>query len=265
LGSFAAAAEELNVTAGAVSQHIRTLESWTGLPLFERRSQGVRLSTEGRRLLPKFTKAFDVMGTAIRDLRDVSPNRAMSIAALPSVAQLWLQPRLTLFRDAARDATLSVTVSETPPNLERELFDLSLFMRDPKESGIVISQDFLTPVCSPELKVQSLADLKQHRLLHDEVWAQDWPTWVQAAHAPIDRPEDGPRFSLYSMAVEEAKAGAGILIGHTAILDRDLASGALVQPFQMAVPAPYALVAEIADGPFAETIGAVVQSLRAET
>jgi len=265
LGSFSAAADELNVTAGAISQHIRTIEEWAGLPLFERRPQGVRLSTEGRRLLPKFTEAFDSMGLAIRSLRDLSPSRSMSIVALPSVAQLWLQPRLHLFRTAHPETTLSVTVSETPPNLERDLYDLSLFMRDPNEGGIVLAQDSLAPVCSPDLGVITSADIAKHRLLHDEVWGQDWANWVQATDMSVDHPEDGPRFSLYSMAVEEAKAGTGILIGHTALLDRELESGTLIQPFKTQVPCRDALVAEIADGPFADTINSVIQGLCATT
>ena len=44
LGGFAAAAEELCVTPGAISQHIKTLEDWAGAPLFLRRSHGVRLT-----------------------------------------------------------------------------------------------------------------------------------------------------------------------------------------------------------------------------
>ena len=40
MGGFARAAEELGVTPGAISQHISTLEGWTGTLLFERRSHG---------------------------------------------------------------------------------------------------------------------------------------------------------------------------------------------------------------------------------
>ena len=62
--SFVLAAEELNVTAGAISQHIKALEDWAGVPLFERQAKGVSLSTAGRSLLPQFKRAFD--GNAIK-------------------------------------------------------------------------------------------------------------------------------------------------------------------------------------------------------
>ncbi len=40
LGGFAAAAEELGVTAGAVTAHVKALEEALGAPLFERHAKG---------------------------------------------------------------------------------------------------------------------------------------------------------------------------------------------------------------------------------
>lgn len=42
--SFSLAAVELGMTATAVSQHVRNLEAWLGVPLFERHARGVRLT-----------------------------------------------------------------------------------------------------------------------------------------------------------------------------------------------------------------------------
>lgn len=262
LGGFAAAADELNVTPGAISQHIRSIEDWAGVPLFERRSQGVRLTAEGARLLPRFTDAFDALGMAVRDLRSLAPETTLTIAALPSVAQLWLQPRLGAFRAALPDVTFSITATETPPNLSREFFDLSLFMRpaDASDTALILTHDSLTPVCAPDL---AGTNLNQHPLLHDETWGQDWPIWAAATDADLPRPNHGPRYSLYSMAVEDAKAGAGILMGHTALLEKEIAAGTLIAPFGTAIPTPHALVAEIAPGPFAAPLRAVLLGLSA--
>ncbi|MFU1682628.1 LysR family transcriptional regulator [Phaeobacter piscinae] len=40
LNGFVAAAQELGVTPGAVSQQVKALEDWTGTPLFQRNPQG---------------------------------------------------------------------------------------------------------------------------------------------------------------------------------------------------------------------------------
>ena len=42
---------------------------------------------------------------------------------------------------------------------------------------------------------------------------------------------DGPAFSLYSMAVQAALDGAGVLMAHAALIEPHIASGALVAPF----------------------------------
>ena len=102
LGSFAAAAEELSVTAGAISQHIKQIEGWAGTALFARRAQGVTLTSAGRTLLAPLTLAFDNISDATSLLRTLSPKPTLNIATLPSIAQLWLQPRLAQVRAARR-------------------------------------------------------------------------------------------------------------------------------------------------------------------
>jgi LysR family glycine cleavage system transcriptional activator len=86
------------VTPGAVSQHIKSLEDWAGAPLFERRSQGVSLTPLGATVAEQFSSAFDAMGDAVRALRTGASQSTINIAALPSVAQLWLSPRLPAIR-----------------------------------------------------------------------------------------------------------------------------------------------------------------------
>ncbi|MDE2298942.1 MAG: LysR family transcriptional regulator, partial [Burkholderiales bacterium] len=50
LRSFSAAADELSVTHGAVSRHIRMLEVSLGWPLLQRTAQGAMPTPEGQRL-----------------------------------------------------------------------------------------------------------------------------------------------------------------------------------------------------------------------
>ena len=88
LGGFAQAADELCVTPGAISQHIKALEDWAEAPLFERRSQGVVPTEFGLSLAEPFATAFDSIGQAVRHLRSGAQQETIHIAALPSVAQL---------------------------------------------------------------------------------------------------------------------------------------------------------------------------------
>ena len=231
LGGFARAAAELCVTPGAVTQHVKALEAWAGASLFERQSQGVALTQLGESVLEDFTDAFDRMGLAVMKLKAAAAPHRIHIAALPSVAQLWLAPRLPGLRAALPGVSVSVTATETPPNLTREPFDLSLFIR--RSGGVEIEPDRLFPVCAPALarRLNAPADLAGVPCLSDTVWADDWPRWLAHACPEAKIAPRGPSFSLYAMALAEAVAGGGVLIGHAPLVRAELESGALVVPF----------------------------------
>ncbi|MGJ8544049.1 MAG: LysR family transcriptional regulator [Sulfitobacter sp.] len=251
LGGFAAAAEELAVTPGAVSQQVKALEQWVGAPLFERRSQGVSLTPLGAKARDGFTEAFDALGGALHGLRSDAGQGAVNIAALPCIAQLWLSPRLPAVRRGQLAPRISVTAIETAPNLMREIFDFSLFLDHPTgdPSERIMAQDEIFPVCAPKVaaRLSQPADLARETLIHDATWAEDWPQWL-ARHGVQGVSSDGPGFSLYSIAVDEACNGGGVMMAHGFLVQRHLASGALVAPFEGAVATGKALIARVPGG-----------------
>lgn len=252
LGSFTAAAEELSVTPGAIAQHIKTLEAWAQCDLFERRTRGVELTALGKTLLPAFTAAFDQLGQAVQALRTQSAPNTIRIATLPSLAQLWLSERLGRLRELAPDISVSVVALERPPNLAREPFDVTLFFKSgpfqPYEKPLF--QDRIFPVCAPSLAVRltSVTDLNKETLIHDSTWAGDWSEWLNQVPG-IDRTgQRGPAHSLFSVAVEEACHGAGVLMAHEALVQAKLATGELVAPFRKKITLDRHLVLTTAIG-----------------
>ena len=230
LGGFAAAAVELGVTPGAITAHVKALEADLGAALFERHAKGVRLTGLGARVLPEMSAAFDALGQAVQNLRAEAAPCVVHIATLPAIAQLWLSPRLPGLRAASPEISVSITALEGPPNLKRAAFDLCLFYADGPGRGIV--DDVIFPVCAPAMAAQlhTPADLMRVPCLSDAVWAGDWALWAKAAGIADFVPR-GPVFSLYALAVEEAAHGAGVLIGHEALVAGHLAQGRLVAPF----------------------------------
>jgi LysR family glycine cleavage system transcriptional activator len=234
--SFARAAEELGVTPAAVSHQVKALEDWLGAALFVRRAQGLGLTDLGRSTMPAFSAAFDALGRAVQDLRGAAPRAQVDIAALPAIAQLWLAPRLTGARAAFPRLSPSVHALETPPDLRRELFDFAIFyVRDapPGCRMIRLCDDAIFPACAPEVARGLVVpgDLATMPLLRDTTWTEDWACWLAAASSggfPVD---EGPAFSLYSMAVQAALDGTGVLMAHAALIGGHIASGALVAPF----------------------------------
>ncbi len=230
LGGFQAAAEELCVTPGAVAQHVRALEEYLQAELFTRHARGVALTPLGQGALARFTQAFDGLGEAVQHLR-AEAGGEVQIAALPAIAQLWLTPRLPALRKALPDLRLSVTALEGPPNLVRDPFDLALFFGG---DGLILTEDALMPVAAPGVGWDAPR-------LSDATWDEDWPRWLSSMEQNHTGPK-GAVHSLYALAVDEACAGAGILMGHRALIAPHLADGRLVALGKaLALPAPLVL------------------------
>jgi len=234
--SFARAAQELGVTPAAISHQVKALEQWLGARLFLRKAQGLDLTEIGRASLPGFARAFDALGAAVQDLRAEAPGARLNIATLPSLAQLWLTPRLPRLRKAFPQIKLSIHALETPPNFRREPFDFALFfVEGGTRSGrkIALLEDAIFPVCSPEMSrpLRTPADLRQLTWLHDTTWTNDWSIWLSGTGAGGVETQDPLFFSLYSVAVQAAIDGAGVLMAHESLVAEPLRSGALVAPF----------------------------------
>jgi LysR family glycine cleavage system transcriptional activator len=256
LQSFSAAAEELSVTPGAIAQHIKSLEAWAENDLFVRHSRGVALTPLGEELLPEFTAAFDQLGAAVQALRSKSAPHKIRIATLPSLAQLWLSEKLGRLRKIAPDIAVSVIAVESPPNLIRDHYDVAIFFKNgPLDYGETkLLQDQIFPVCTPDIaaRLMRISDLEQETLLHDSTWVGDWAHWLAQVPGAGRSGKRGPTHSLFSVALEEACNGAGVLMAHEALVASKLRSGALVAPFPNKVPLDRNLVMGVADR-FAKT------------
>ncbi|MEM7208159.1 MAG: LysR substrate-binding domain-containing protein [Pseudomonadota bacterium] len=246
LGGFSAAAHELCVTPAAVTQQVKSLESWVGQPLFERRAQGVELNALGQSALQELGAAFDQLGLAAQNLRTRASPFEVRIAALPSVAQLWLSPRLSDIRRNHPEIKISITAMESRPNLLRESFDLCLFFSTAPlpDNSTTICADELFPVCAPEMadRIRSPNDLASVPLLQDVTFIGDWRQWITGINPHLDLELSGPTFSHYSLAVEEAKNGAGVLFGRTSLIQDVLDQGLLVEPFDQRVELSQSLI-----------------------
>ncbi|KAB2898527.1 MAG: LysR family transcriptional regulator, partial [Burkholderiaceae bacterium] len=94
------AAQELNVTQTAVSQHIRNLEDRLGQPLFRRLPRGLALTDEGQALQPVLADAFARIAAALERFSDTRPREVLTVGAVGTFAVGWLLPRLRDFQAA---------------------------------------------------------------------------------------------------------------------------------------------------------------------
>lgn len=266
--SFVKAAQELNVTAGAVAQQVKQLEDWIGCPLFQRSAQGIKLTPESQKALPMLSAAFDQLSEAVTHLRHLSAPTEIVIAALPSVALLWLSPRLPRLSAAFPEYYFSVAALEQPPNFRREAYDVAVFYVGediPGVKRIGLGQDELFPVCAPSLLHAQQAlnkDWTDLRLLHDTVWRNHWSLWLNAAGLAHVNASKGAEFSLYSLALQAAIDGAGVLMGRGSLIGNALDTGKLVRVSELRVPAPNELSLLLPEqSPLRPDVGVMIECL----
>ncbi len=109
--SFTAAARELHVTPGAVSQQVRLLEEHVGSPLFERSRRTVSLTPAGMAILPEVQAGFECFYRAIEGNVRRHGVASLAISVAPSLASKWLLPRLGDF--SARFPEIELRISAT--------------------------------------------------------------------------------------------------------------------------------------------------------
>ncbi|TIT42768.1 MAG: LysR family transcriptional regulator, partial [Mesorhizobium sp.] len=97
LGSFTAAAQELDLTQGAVSRQIRLLEDQFGRRLFERDSRNVRLSTAGEIYAEAVRAALGQLRDAALGLMSNRHSGILNLAILPTFGTRWLMPLIPDF------------------------------------------------------------------------------------------------------------------------------------------------------------------------
>ena len=246
--SFTKAAAELNVTPGAISHQVKSLEELLGVPLFRRLTRALRLTEAGQAALPALSQGFDKLTQGVEQLRTHGESKVLTISVSPSLGAMWLVPRLENFRDRYPDIEIRIDGTDRLVDLARDNVDVALRYGPGGYKGVRIDRLFSpvnTPVCSPALLngVYPLGrpdDLRHHTLLHVE-WKEaeaSWRMWLLAAGLGDINPTPGPRFTMENMAVQAALDGQGVaLIGDILVAD-DLASGRLVRPFDPSFSTP---------------------------
>jgi LysR family transcriptional regulator, glycine cleavage system transcriptional activator len=249
--SFRDAADELGVTATAISHQIRLLEQTLGLRLFHRETRRVRLTAEGALLLPVLRDGFDAFAEVIDQIRDRHAAGILTISAPTAFVAKWLVPRLAGFRAAHPGCDLRLHASDSLIDFARDGVDVAIRYGPgpyPNLDTHRLVVDRVAPACSPRLAVRSESDLASHPLLHFE-WPDltdetpTWPVWLRKAGITDVDGGAGIRFSDEGHVIQAALAGQGIALLSVVLAADDLASGALVQPFGPVLDAhPYWIV-----------------------
>lgn len=247
--SFAKAAAELHVTAAAISQQVRALESMIGLTLFSRSGRSVRLTEAGERWLPEIRECLDNLYRAVEHAREHAVG-TLSITVAPSFASRWLMRRLYRFNDGNPDVTVRVIATPELIDLRSTDVDMAIRFGSGRYPGLEVEKilpEYLIPMCSPSLlkaggTFSGPDDLQGFTLIHDDsipVEGGAWRQWLGAAGPNAVDAKLGARFSLADLALQAAIDGQGIVLARWQLARSDVEAGRLVCPFETFVEAPY--------------------------
>ena len=245
--SLTRAAQELNVTPGAVSKQVKLLEEEIGRPVFVRLHRALALTPEGETVYRSLRDAFERVSATLRQVSQSSGLRTVSIGSTMAFAQLWLMPRLGDFWNAHQDIVIDHMISDRTQDLYRPDVDLRLRYGDgswPDEEASKLFGDRIIAVAGPGFaagcKVKSAKDLAELPLLSVEGVDWTWTTWadfLRETGAPHRR-LNVRRFNSYVIALQAARDGQGVALGWLSQVRPLLASGALVQLTAAEVTAP---------------------------
>jgi LysR family glycine cleavage system transcriptional activator len=238
LGSFARAADELNVTPAAISRLVRLLEERLGLALFERKPNGLALSPAGRSYQAGLTPIFDALADLTARVTTLA-SPGVTIGVGPTFAIRWLIPRLASFYKEHPDIEVRITTGGAAAPFAAD-WTCGCVLGDGHWPGLTAEPLFaadLTPVCAPSLAqgLNAPDDLRHANLLHVAHAEDDWPHWLQAAGVSGVSLR-GPRFEYYGQALQAALDGVGVAMGIRPYIDDDLAAGRLIAPFALSLP-----------------------------
>ncbi|TPI47646.1 transcriptional regulator GcvA [Mesorhizobium sp. B2-9-1] len=242
--NFSRAADELNLTHGAISRAVKHLEDQLGVQLFERATRSVRLTPVGEPYAVAVREALDQLALATQTATSRHSGSTLNVSTSDGFAGKWLVPRLYRFHRAHSDIDVRVSTTGRLTNFRGDGIDVAIRYGAGHYHGL--TSEFLTgeevfPVCSPKLlegpyPLKHPQDLKHHTLIRDG-YRIDWAAWLASAGVEGVDPNSGLTFDSATFAVESAVQGEGVVLGRTMLVSADLATGRLVRPFDHALKA----------------------------
>ena len=244
--SFRRAADELNVTAGAVSRQIKALEAELGAPLFDRTPGALTLTAAGELLRGVLSDAFGRVGEAVGRIR-MGQQPQVTVASTHGFAKCWLMPRMIDFWQRHPDICVNHLISDDGRDYRRAEVDLRIrygFGSWPGETALKLFDDLLYPVAAPGFARRhssaTAGDLARLPLLHVDWVDPDWTGWdelLRRGHV-VHSGLTGRRFGNFDVALQACKDGQGIAIGWHRMVEGLVAQGELVRFTDLSVAAP---------------------------
>ena len=235
--SFLEAGQELNVSPGAISRHVKILEGFLNSSLFLRRSNGVRLTSAGQTYLEKTEPVLTALSEVTRSFLAETEDQVLVISTLPIFAENWLGPHLAAFKKLHPRIRLRIDTHDGIdvtflPDTEA----IIVYTDRPPENlqATYLFGESLVPVCGPAIrKALSEKPVAQgnpvSNTLARHILARRLDHLGQGVRHDNDLQPSELSFALYNLVIQSAKSNMGIAIGHTAMIRQELENRELSQ------------------------------------
>lgn len=240
LGSLAAAAEEMGVTTGALSQRLRKAEEALGRPLFLRRPDGL-IPTDGlAALMPRLTHHMAGLDAATGALLGREGN-VLTLSVAPLLASRWLIWRLHRFTDAHPDIALRLDPVSRMVDLDAAGVDAGLRVARNPGAGVdalKLLDQRVFPVCSAALaaEIHDATDLFHHPVIRESDALAGWKEWLGAQGLSCQGLRPGPTYRDGAICLDAAMMGQGVFMAWEALAADAVVRGTVVAPLPQRVP-----------------------------
>lgn len=248
LCSMTAAADELSVTHGAISRHIKSLEEIFGIPLLLRGARSVQATPEGARLAAELTRAFDLIASSVEQLQP----GPLTLSCSATITMSWLIPRIGTFHQLHPEIEIRFNMNYDRIDFVRDEISVAIRnnMIEPPREVIIkdMIDEWVGPVCSPEYaaanRFKTATDLDRCNLMASKTRPGSWADWVRiSTHATDLRPQQS--YDHFYLLIQAAACSLGVAMVPKILVLDDLHSGKLVAPLGF-VTGPYKIVLWIA-------------------
>ncbi len=230
--NFGRAAEDLNLTQGAVAQQVRRLEADLGQQLFARKARGLELTEAGRTYAAQIRRAMKIIEDATHALN--GDNRTLTLSVPPSFATKLLVPNLSGFAAIHPEIVVKIQASEALSNFRADAVDMAVRQGEPPFDDDVRA-DFLSPLnlsayCSADYRTANPdfamdETLAAHRLIYDG--HAHWDEMLDKLR--VAEPAQTLRFNQTGLALDAAANGQGVALAPEVLARADIRSGRLVE------------------------------------
>ncbi len=239
--NFKKAAEDIDLSASAVSHQVRSLEEYLGVQLFNREGGKPQLTSAGANYLESIQFIFDKLEAATKNISEYNSHPSLVVNLFHSLASCWLIPHLPHFQKKYPDLDIKLLSTYEPIEFTSGDIDLAIRYGEGNWPGLkcdLLFQDELSLVCSPEMAeklppLNQAAELCHFTQIRCSLDPSEWQDWFQQARVEMPEFKNSLELDSRALALEAAAKGLGIAIGRIPFVIDDLKTERLCDPYSL--------------------------------